>query len=325
MTQKTLVIFIFVSAMLALASSIEAQENARFEELKQVIFDQPYEQRPTYKVTRRPFGPGGNKANNYLRNAAKRTLENTQDLYPFDNGQKLLQANGICFVGEWKIEQASEFTGLFSNGTRVPAVVRASVALSGVLRKNKRAFGIAVKLLPDDLGEQASLNLFALNSMGGVIVDHTLGLPMDNQPALGGVPKFSDIRTALRMKKDLEAADRQQIKSRGLAGQIKPQATFRPVDHLAAYGAEEAISPKWVRFSALTEQRVNEDDFRDELDLNNYAQKQISYQIEVAKDHGGKKSSATWLRIGRLVFNQSVTSKACDAQLHFAHPSLSVN
>ncbi|MBX2848048.1 MAG: hypothetical protein KTR16_07005 [Acidiferrobacterales bacterium] len=297
--------------------------NKRFEALKQTIFEQAYEQRPTYKVTRKAFGAPGNKADNHLRKAARRTLDNNRDLLEFENGQKLLQANGICFTARWQIDETSEFTGLFSLGTRSPAIVRASVALSGVLRKNKRAFGIAVKLLPDDLGSQASLNLFALNSMGGVVADHTLGLSMSNQPPLGGLPKFSDIRTALRMKKDLEAADREQLEAKNPKSKLKPKATFRPINHLAEYNTEQAVAPKWIRFNAITEQRVDQDDFRDELALENYENHQIIYGIEVAKDHGGKVGSAEWQRLGRLVLMESITSKACDAQLHFQHPSLS--
>ncbi len=322
MRQKILTTMYVGGLLFLLILSPPSQANSRFESLKQTVFSQPYTQRPTYKVTRKPFGRGGDKPNNHLRAAARRTLSNTQDLYEFEGGQKLLQANGICFAGEWRIDQDSDFTGVFQAGTSVPTIVRASVALGGVLRKNKRAFGLAVKLLPDNLGPSPSLNLFVLNSMGGVIADHTLNLPMDNQPPLGGLPRFADISTALRMKRDLEAADREQIKGRGLSDRIKPKATFRPVTHLAAYQTNNVVSPKWIRFKAKTEQRVNEDDFRDELNVDNYLDQQLVYTIEVAADHGGKKSSAEWLKIGRLVLTDSVTSKACDARLHFQHPTL---
>lgn len=305
---------------IAYTSHSEVQANTRFEQLKTEVFSAPYEVRPNYKVTRKAFGKSGGSPKNNLRVAARRTLNSVKDLYEFERGQKLLQANGICFAAQWVIDHESPFTGLFAKGASSPAIVRASVALSGVLRKDKRAFGLAIKLLPDSLGDNPSLNLFALNSMGGTVTDHVLSLSMDNEPPLGRIPKFGDIRTALRMKKDLEAADREQIEHDGLGGKVKPEATFRPVTHLAAYEAEHTIAPKWVRFSPLTQARVDKDDFRDELALENYPDQKITYQIDVAADQGKKKTSAVWQTIGRLELVESVTSKVCDARLHFQHP-----
>jgi len=311
-----------VITALALIWSGSTTANPRFEELKSAVFGSPYDERPTFDVTRKPFGAAGKGEDNFLREAARRTLVNSQDLYAFKNDRKLLQANGICFSGEWIIDQKNSYTGLFSEGSKSPVIVRASVALGGVLRKDKRAFGLAIKLLPDSLGDEASLNMFVLNSMGGVVAENVLDLPMDNEPPLGKIPRFRDIRTALRMRKDLEAADREHIESRALDTSQKPQAGFRPVTHLAAYRSEKAISPKWVRFTSATTDRIDQDDFRDELDLIHYPDQKIVYHLEVADDHGGKKSSAVWQKLGSLVLDQSVTSKVCDTRLHFQHPGL---
>ncbi len=326
--KKTVEIALIVFWLPLLFSSL-ALSNSRYDELKSEVFSDPYSQRPTYNVTRKPFGKPGNKPENHLRTAARRTLKSAQDLYDFENGQKLLQANGICFAGQWVMDQPSRYSGLFSYGTISPAIVRASVALSGVQRKDKRAFGMAVKLLPDSLGDAASLNLFVLNSMGGVVTDHTLSLVMDNQPPLGRIPRFSDIRTVLRMKKDLEAADREHLSEYASsdAQKIKPNATFRPVTHLAGFQSGDepntVISPQWIRFTAITTERVDKDDFRDELSLNHYEKGRIEYQIDVAADHGGKKSSARWDAVGRLILTESIVSRTCDSRLHFQHPSLS--
>jgi len=322
MFKKKDVKYWLVSILLANADCAFAEQNRRFDELKMAIFAEPYAERPTYKVQRGPFGRAGDKASNHLRAAARRTFNNTDDLFQFENDRKLLQANGVCFAGEWVIDQPSDFSGLFVQGATSPVIVRASVALGGVLRKDKRAFGMAVKLLPSTLGDKPSLNLFVLNSMGGVVTEHVLSLAMDNQPPLGNIPRWSDIRTALRMRKDLEAADREQIAADGLAKHIKPQVAFRPVSHVAAYRTEKVTAPKWIRFTAATHTRVAQDDFRDELALSHYPEQKIVYHLEVAGDHGGKKASAKWQRIGRLILHESVTSKVCDARLHFQHPRL---
>ncbi len=316
--------FKFILGLVACLScaSITVQANQRFETLKQEVFAEPYTERPTFKVTRKRFGKSGNNPANHLRSAARRTLKNSQDLINFKNDRKLLQANGICFAGQWVIDQSSDYSGLFKEGTLSPVIVRASVALGGVLRKDKRAFGMAIKLLPDTLGDEPSLNIFVLNSMGGVVAPNTLDLVMDNQPPLGRIPRWGDIRTALRMKKDLEAADREQLLSRTNGEKIKPQVAFRPVNHIASYQADKVSSPKWFRLSAQTTTRVEQDDFRDELALSNYPDEKIVYAIEVAEDHGGTKESAIWQALGRLTLSESVTSKACDGRLHFQHPTL---
>jgi len=282
------------------AADKSVNSNKRFDELKSAVFALPYQARPTYKVSKKTFGKPGKSEQNQLRKAALRTLRRSQDLIDFPGGQKLLQANGICFSGDWIIDKPSQFTGLFQQGSVSPIIARASVALSGVKQKNKRAFGLAIKLLPNDLGQQASLNIFTANSLGGVVNKHVLDLKLDNNPPLGRIPNLTDISTALRLRKDLESADRHVIKETNSRG--------------------KADVTKWIRFRPANPERVDKDDFRDELDTSLYQDQKIVYQIDVAADHGSRKSSAKWQTIGKLELTDSVTSKACDAKLHFQHP-----
>jgi len=75
----------------------------------------------------------------------------------------------------------------------------------------------------------------------------------------------------------------------------------------------------------MDEQRVDQNDFRDELNTKNYANNLIRYRIEVAGDNNDasqKKKNAQWLDIGVLELTQSITSPACDLNLHFQHPTL---
>jgi len=292
--------------------------NARFEQLKQVLFEQAYTDLPRYKVTKSLFQSSGKNKENYLLNDAKRTLESSADLLGADRGQKLLQANGICFSGEWIISQDSAFSGLFSKDSKSPAIVRASVSFSGTEKKERRALGLAVKLLPDDLGDQASLNIVTLHSVGGLKTPHLYGLSVDNEPPLGRIPRFRDISTALKLKSIFLSADKD-------AGSIKPSVTYRSVASVAAYQPNTSnpknIAPKWLRFSPASSVRVDRNDFRDELRVENYPNQQLKYNIEVASGDVSKKSKAHWQIIGELVLNASITSKACDTRLHFAHPT----
>ena len=330
--KRAALLFIICLTSLLATSSTTSQElnsenhstksNQRFEQLKQQLFQTPYNELPNHQVKRSFFGKSDSSDQNLLLNAARRTLESSTDFIASATEPKLLNANGICFVGQWKITENNPYTGLYTKGSVTPAIVRASVALSGTLQKNIRAFGLAIKLLPNDLGDKASLNAFVLHSMGGVIRKHVLDLSIDNEPPLGGLPKLSDLPTALRLRRDLEKADKE-------FGSQNPDVSYRPVSLFAEYGQNEnsVISPRWLRLRAINEQRVDKSDFRDEIRTEHYENNTLSYHIDVAGNYyeqsaNTKKSQAQWQTIGELTLNESVTSKTCDINLHFQHPSL---
>jgi len=290
-----------------------APNNTRYEALKDAIFAKPYESLPYYKVTKALFGKASKHAKSYLTSDAERTLSSTTDLLGPERGQKLLQANGICFAGEWLIDQTSEFSGLYQFGSRVRVIARASASFSGTRQHERRALGLAVKLLPDDLENSPSLNIFTLHTVGGVKTKYLFDLTLDNEPPLGRIPRFRDISTALKLRSTLLKADKE-------AGSKKPSVTFRTVAPLASYNEMNPEAPRWIRFSPASSTRVDRKDFRDELRVENYPNKELVYYIEVGNEATFKKSNATWQRIGKLVFTDSITSKACDTQLHFAHP-----
>jgi len=301
---------------LSLAESAQhyrAQSNARHQALKAVIFATPYESLPYYKVNKAQFKNKNNRSESRLLSDAHRTLADTRDLLDEDRGQKLLQANGICFSGEWIIDHESTYSGVFSQATSIPVIARASASFSGTKQTERRALGMAVKLLPDDLAASPSLNVFTLHTVGGVKTKYVLDLSLDNEPPLGRIPRFQDIPTALKLRKELLKADKE-------AGSEKPSVTFRSISALAAHNATSVKVPRWIRFNAAQDARIDRLDFRDELRVENYDNGQLIYHIDVGNHPELKKSKAHWQRIGRLVFNQSVTSKACDTRLHFAHP-----
>lgn len=285
---------------------------SRHKQLKDAIFAEPYDSLPYYKVNKTLFKSKQKGAESRLLSDARRTLSSSQDLFDQQRDQKLLQANGICFSGEWVIDKQSDFSGLFKQSTRVPIIVRASTTFNGTDQNQRRSLGLAVKLLPENLGSSPSLNVFALHSVGGVKTKHLLDLSLDNEPPLGRIPRFQDIPTALKLKSELLKADKE-------AGSEQPSVTFRSVTPLAEYKEDNVISPRWLRFSAANKSRVDKQDFRDELRVEHYPNKQLIYRIEVAKKNKNKKSNAEWHSIGQLVLDQSITSKVCDTQLHFAH------
>jgi len=298
--------------------------NQYFTKVKSTLFSKPYSQLPYYKVKAKRFGPSKPKQSNLLYNAAVRTLESNQDWLTKASEPKLFNANGICFAGSWNIEHESSYTGLFAKGTQIDLLARASVVLSGTLSKHKRAFGLALKLFPPD--SQMTYNLVTANSLGGKRTKHVLDLPVDNEPELKGLPPISQVGKLLRINKDLLAADKEK-------GALTKRVNYRSVAHLAEYktlvsdgvsirqetSEKEIKAPTWLRFTPKTTQRINENDFRDELDISHYTEKRIVYTIEAADGEFGKKKKAQWQQLGYIQFDQSVSSRACDINLHFQH------
>lgn len=344
--RQFLISFTFLIAPLMwlfLVPHVFAYEGSSFYSVKNKVFQTPYEFLPHYKIQKNTFGKKGKNENNAVYQAAKRTLSVADDFLAFPGEQKLFQANGICFAGLWVIDKPSAYTGLFQYLTRSRVIARASVALDGTTQSDKRAFGMALKLFPEENpdAKSSTYNAFVMNTMAGVVSKHVLDLSMDNEPARGGLPPFTKLAVAYRILKDFKAADK-SLSSTG------PQVGFRPVTHLAEYKstqpvaisdqglqksvvepAQVVVSPRWLRLTPEANgPRVDQDDFRDELNLENYPNQTLSWSIDVATatNHDGetknKKSKAQWETIGKLTFNESVTSAVCDQQLHFAHPKL---
>lgn len=293
-------------------------DHASYESIKRAVFHDPYDVLPQYTVSADLFGDSGQSDNNKLLRAAQRTLTQDDDLLDFPDKQKLFQPNGICYAGIWRTEHELGYSGLYRTALSVPVIVRASVMLSGTKVRDKRAFGLAVKLFPS--GRGPSKNVLLMESMGGSYLNHVLDAVVDNHPRLGSLPRLKDLGVALRIRKDLTRAEK--ARDDGIAN-----IRFRTVQHLARIdevgnAIEAPSAPYWLRLTASSNlPRVKADDFRDELNVNRYPNNKIVYEIDVAEQGSGKKREALWHKLGELILEESVTSHTCDKRLHFAHPS----
>lgn len=338
-------------AKLGLAAPLSA-----FEEAKSLVFSDPYSSLPQYEVSRKHFDINDE---NVLLKHAQRTLSSNANFIGLDTKHKLLQANGICFAGTWKMSQNSPYSGLFQAGIEVPIIVRASVSLSGTKQRDKRAFGVAIKLFPY-AHSALTENIFLMHSLGGTKTKHVANLPMTNEPALGELPPFSQLLTAYRLESDLEKADK------AFSGK-KANARFRPVSHLAAVKVGDANSrmaqhteestpklsisaptaskeielerelevkseadtqteiqgPHWLRAALSSDTPlVDEDDFRDELSLQHYPNNTLSWVISAAEFNDTGVVEARWREIGEVTLTESVVSTTCDTKLHFNHSAI---
>jgi len=292
-----------------------AQETKKpqFQNLVQRVFTQPYNHLPQYEVSKRNFGKKGDRPENQLFTAAKRTLSDLRDWLPSVTNPKLFNANGICFTGKWVIDTASNYTGLFAQNTRANVLARASVALSGTKQKHKRSFGMAVKIF--DRNNTESSNLFVMHSLAGTKTRHVLDLELDNHPKLGKLPAVSKIPTLLRIRKDLERADE-------MTGANKPELNYRSVVSLAELNnnSTQVVSPTWVKIVPKTLHRADLNDFRNEMSVEHYPNRKIEYTLHVANGKKSEKDKAVWMELGLLTLENSVVSRACDINLHFPHP-----
>ncbi|MCZ6893089.1 MAG: hypothetical protein O7H40_03445 [Gammaproteobacteria bacterium] len=316
---------ISIPALLLLAWPWHFEANtetqSRFANLRELVFRQPYARLPNFPVDVDSFGPSGERPDNALRAAARRILAKEADLHDYPQGRKLLQANGICFSGEWIIEQASPYTGFFAAGTHEKAIVRGSVLFGKTTARHRRTFGLAIKLFPasDFESPVRTVNLFVMEAFGGAKRSHIVDARLDNDPELGRLPAFGTIRAALRLRRDLGVADEE-------AGSGGANLTFRPISHAAEAGLDPgtaAASPHWMRLIIEPETpRIDFDDFREELRVEHYPGAELVYRIDLADFGEGEKKSARWQTLGRLRLYESITSRACDARLHFPHPRL---
>ena len=313
-----LVIALLISSFSASSALAQGKNNMYFDSVKAQVFSDPYSALPQYKVKRSLFKQGDT---NLLLNDAKRTLTSQEDLIDFPAGQKLLQANGICFSGIWSINQDSPYSGLYTANTTLPILARASVSLSGTQQSDKRAFAMAIKVFLDSPKEQNvnTQNVFLMHSLGGVKTQYVVDLELDNQPKFGSLPPISQWLTAKRLEKDLEKADK-------IYSHKKANARFRPISQLAETNSNgtavaDIHAPYWLQIKvAQNTPRVDQNDFRDELDLKHYPSGQLSWNLLAANRAAKGKSEAQWQPIGTLVLNSSITSLSCDTKLHFAHP-----
>ena len=318
------VLIFFTQSCHAQHSDNDAQAVTLFRTVEAAVFSDPYPTLPVYSVSKRLFGIGGDSAENALRAAARRTLSDNVDLFEFKLAQKLFQPNGICYVGQWRMVETTSYSGLLAGDTVVPAIVRISVMLGEVHRGSKRTLGMAVKLFAggDYAHHARSLNILLMDAIAGSRRSHVSQATLDNNPDYGGLPRLGDIPTALRIRSDLNAADR-ELSPGG------PNLRYRGLAHLAQAAPVAGAplrAPHWLRLKvAAGTPRIDAADFRDELALKHYPGRRLVYVIDAADAASGGKSAARWQRIGELELIRDTVSASCDRRLHFAHPRLERN
>ena len=305
LTNISIIVFIILSTSVLFANE---EKGSIFSEVWDQVISDPYE-KPHHQVTLRSFFY---KGVNQLLESSVRTVSDDSDILPqFD---KLLHPNGACLCGTWNITEDNPYTGYFEKGSEGLIIARASVALSETTGGHYRGFGFAGKIYPINdpfhTEKLITANFFAIDNLAGTLADHYTDVALINEPEITSHPGIlSLLPVALASAFSLGAAD------------INPGIRqLYPISELGLSDPGLAKTPKWIKIQAPLDQvKIDEDDFRDELDVINYPNGELFFDIFVTTEDSTKQEKE-WLKIGYILFDDFVISNSCDHRLHFRHP-----
>lgn len=262
---------------------------------------------PQYPMNMRSIFREGSAA---LEQAAQRTIGDRVDVR--ERLPKLLHPNGVCVIGTWKMEHDRAFTGAFAPGTEHLFVGRVSVAMENTTSADKRGFGFAGKLFPttDPREVVNTENFFSVDILMGAKTNRFLDTATTNEPEVGFDAWL--IGFGLKIMKALTTADE--------------NPGFRPLKNVASLGlapGEKAVHPKWLRLSAASAtKKNNEVDFRAEVLRAVRENQTLEFVVDGSDTTSDRKATSGWSRLGRIEVREAVVSYGCDRRLHFAHPRL---
>ena len=295
------------------AQSHSPYQGSVYSDVWSQVASDPYAALPQDEVKVSRFFSG---LKDLLLENSKRTLSDESDTLPrFD---KLLHPNGICIKGSWNITQDNPYTGAFRTGTKSMIIVRASTALSNTKSNQNRAFGIAGKIFPtedaSDIRPLKTANFFTIENLGGTRKKHFLDSVNTNDIILvsPSLTAFLNSLEGLAVVRDFPLAEGSNLQTALIR-------ELYPISELGLAEGQKAITPIWMKIEGAADiPRVEESDFRDELNLDHYPQG-LRFDISVASK-GSRFGSKEWQKIGFIDVEETVVSDSCDHRLHFSHP-----
>jgi hypothetical protein len=319
----------------AITDQDRAYNGSRFSEVRDAVFAKPYQQAPNYKVTLSSVLHGVlSLGKRYLfQQAVARAVDSHADLRWGTDGKgfrRLLHPNGVCLTGRWQITADTDYSGYFRKGSEALVIGRYSTCCTETRRGHTRSLALVGKLFPTTDPNHAqplrTASFFTQQDIGGEHTDYINDAELRNAPDVHvlrrarGVPIL--LVTGLVFKRvDMEPAERQLYQ----------------IAELGKSDNELTHAPRFMRLLVATDQpKIEGDalDFRDEVigqifDRGDTTPKRtLRFDIEVTDEgstHGtGLSQHLTfnkWRRIGRLTFDNAVTSYNGDFVIHFNHPT----
>ena len=270
---------------------------------KQVISD-PYEN-PQQKIS---YASLVKFFKSKIKAAANRTLSDRSDILP--QFRKLAHPNGVCFAGKWVMTQENPYGGYFKKGSEALIIARASTAMNGTKKGEIRAMGLAGKIFPtlSETDQVKTASFFLVDDLGGTKIDHWSDAQLTNEPKTSKtLAVITHLFYALKLAITFGKAD--------------SNPGIRQVYMISELGAEnpkKVLTPKWMMVQAAPGQTVDEADFRDELNIENYKN---GLKLNVfAGDTKDKNGNVNFAKVGEIQVSESIVSNSCDHRLHFHHP-----
>ncbi len=314
-----------------------------FDEVKSVVMSDPYYSRPWGAPGQGPLpvekttlwdvaqGLFSRKEAYHFFDAASRTLESHSDLRRGPDGtgvRRLLHPNGVCLFGNWEITETSDYTGYFATGSRGLIIGRYSSGLA-VARGQARTLSLVGKIYP-------TLQPGERNKTASFITQEDLGAAYSrsiDEAVLRNAPNVSLLRRRVSLGTlVLTVLAFLRVDRRVMVRQLYEIAELNKPKNVPTRCPEYMELRVVKRNDDLADSGDGTSDFRDEVLSRIYRrgvrlpEHELQFDVFVA-DHGKFKGLLNrrlevtdWKRIGRITFNDAVTSRSGDRVIHFHHP-----
>jgi hypothetical protein len=264
---------------------------------------------------------------------SERTLDSRADLRRGADGKgfrRLVHPNGVCLTGHWSIDQDTEYTGYFRNGSRALMVARYSTCCTETRRGQTRSLSMVGKLFPttnrDHLEPLPTANFMTQEDLGGTKTEFFNDLELRNAPDTTLANRGSGAPLLLLIGLVFSRVDKEPS--------IRQ---LYPIAELGKPAGDPTRAPQFMRVLVAPHQpRIPgaDLDIRDEIMAqifdkgDPFPKRTLTFSIEVT-DEGETTGSAAkqrrtfrnWRHIGSMVFDNAVISHNGDAVIHFAHPT----
>lgn len=282
---------------------------------------------PVYPVTLVSLFRGA-----FVKSAA-RTLDSAADLRWGPDGRgfrRLVHPNGICLMGQWRITEATPYSGYFAEGSHALVVARYSTCCARTARGHVRSLALVGKLWPtadaDEASRSRTANFITQEDIGGASSDSVNAAELRNAPDTTVSRRASGAPLLLVVAAAFSRVDRQPS--------IRQ---LYPIAELAKPAAESTRAPEFMRLLVAPRQPAipgDAIDFRDEIMAQLFdrgdpvPKRTLTFDIEVT-DQGvtsgppfkERRTFQDWRTIGTITFDDAVISYNGDFVVHFSHPT----
>lgn len=265
---------------------------------------------------------------NLVAKRSKEILTNGAD-FRIKGMRKPIHPMGIGFTG--KIEFVKNpYSGIFKSKS-LPVIGRLSISQGNPFKhsledsslKQKRSTSLALKIFnTQDLNEKVvTANAVFQNDLNGEILNNYLDGVMTNQPVLD-FKKIKQSYEWFTLLGVVHGSLNSPSDQSNLGLGINPQ--YRPLHQLSEVGEINPSmikTPTWLKFQLAKEIKiVKKDDFREEISETLIENGQIIYDIFSGElDQNNREQ---WVKIGKLIINNTYLSKGVDENIIFHHSSL---